>query len=572
MLKHFPIVILALFISCSTPAQVPDLIPIDPVTNPVHVRNTGRITFMDRNIPLDTYREKDFLDSFSLSRRNTLNIRVFMANSITNFMHQLAPSLPLTELSAMGNFQFAFYIDDSLVYRENINAGCSYGSGGNKNTSTSFRVPFTSTTGEDWWAMYLWDRFRLNGGDKVLTDGLHILKVELRPYVSSPAGFTDKPVGDYVDQGMSTAVLRVGHIIATGTVQLKVSTPLVSAAEMAIQPVRPGSGWKVSKAGFDRSKIESMNAAIERYELKDISSVVVVSDGRLLIEEYFNGANRNTLHDTRSAGKSFTSTLMGMAIRDGYIRSEDEELKSFYNLQQYQHYSGVKDSIRIKDLLTMSSALNGSDAHSESPGNEENMYPTSDWVKFTLDLAIDSNKTNGRQWDYFTAGVVLMGDMLDKRIPGGLERYAAEKLFRPLGITHYKWQYTPRHVVNTAGSLAMTSLEYARYAQLYKNNGMWGGKQVVPSAWIKKTFTRQLSIPGRVNEFYGYLFWNKTYVVNGKNYEAFYCAGNGGNEFIIFNDLPVVIIITSKAFNKPYGHLQAERIVKEFVLPAILHP
>jgi len=218
----------------------------------------------------------------------------------------------------------------------------------------------------------------------------------------------------------------------------------------------------------------------------------------------------------------------------------------------------------------MSSAFNGSDADSNSPGNEENMYPADNWVKFTLDLQMDPSKSNGGKWDYFTAGVVLLGDILDKKVPGGLEKYADEKLFKPLNISNYQWQYTPQKVANTAGSLQMRSLDYAKYAQLYKNNGIWNGKQIIPQEWVEKTFTHQIQLPDRDNEFYGYLFWNKSVVYQGKNHETFYCAGNGGNEFIIFKDLPLTIIITSKAYNKPYGHRQADTIVKDFIIPSII--
>lgn len=116
----------------------------------------------------------------------------------------------------------------------------------------------------------------------------------------------------------------------------------------------------------------------------------------------------------------------------------------------------------------------------------------------------------------------------------------------------------------------MTSLEYAKYAQLYKNDGKWKGKQILSQDWVRKTLTRQIQIPERDNQFYGYLFWNRTFVFEGKNYEAFYCAGNGGNQFIIFKELPLVVIITSKAYNKPYGHPQADKIVKDYILPAVI--
>lgn len=553
MKRNLLLLIINLF-GVTSYAQINDLYKTDGITSELHKANIGKVTFMNGNIPLDQYKESDFLRAFNLTHKSDLNIRVFMANSVTNYLHQLAPDLSSEQLLKAGNLQFVFYIDNKFIYKENIHYGCNFGSGGNKNTSTTFRVPLTSSKGEDWWAMYMWNRFQLNGGEKVLTDGNHKLKIEIRPYIK-----TDE-----------NSDLKVGNLIAEGQIQLVIKTPKITAKQIAIQPIKANSGWEISNLSFDKKKIKMLNTDIANYDLKEITSIVVIREGKLMLEEYFNDADRNTLHDTRSAGKSFTSTLMGIAINDGYIKSESQTLHTFYDLTKFANYEIKKDSVKIKDLLTMSSAFSGSDANSDSPGNEENMYPKENWVKFTLDLPMDNSKTNGGKWDYFTAGVVLLGDILDKQVPGGLEKYADERLFKPLNITKYQWQYTPQKVVNTAGSLQMTSLDYAKYAQLYKNNGKWNGKQIIPSGWVEKTLTRHLQITERENQFYGYLFWNKTVALNGKNYETFYCAGNGGNEFIIFKDLPLTIIITSKAYNRPYGHSQANTIVKDYILPAIL--
>ena len=542
-----------LFFTSLISAQNNDLVKTDGITTDLHKNNISKITFMNGNIPLNQYKESDFLKSFELTRKSDLNIRVFMNNSVVNYLHQLNPDVTAEKLLQTGNLQFSFYIDNKFIYKENINYGCNFGSGGNKNTSTTFRVPLTSSKGEDWWAMYMWDRFKLNGGENALTEGTHKLKIEIRPYLKN----------DKED-------VKTGDLIAKGEIQLLIKTPKLTAKQIEVQPILPKSDWEVSSFLFDKKKIEKLNTDIANYSLKEITSVVVIYDKKLLLEEYFNDANRNTLHDTRSAGKSFASTLMGIAINDGHIKNENQTLNKFYNLKEFENYEAKKDSVKIKDLLTMSSAFNGSDQDGDSPGNEENMYPTDNWVKFTLDLDMDKSKTNGGKWDYFTAGTVLLGDIINKSVPEGLEKYADKKLFTPLNITNYKWQYTPQKVANTAGSLQMTSLDYAKYAQLYKNNGIWNGKQIIPAEWVQKTLTHQIQIPERENQFYGYLFWNKTFTFDGKNYEAYYCAGNGGNEFIIFNDLPLVIIITSKAYNKPYAHPQADKIVLDYILPSII--
>ena len=535
--------------------QTKDLVKTDGITTNLHKANIGKVTFMNGNIPLNQYNETDFLKSFPLTYKSDLNIRVFMDNSITNYLHYLAPKLSTEELLEKGNLQFIFYIDGKLIYKENISPGCWIGNANElKNTLTTFRIPLTSSKSENLWALHLWERFQLNGGEKVLKEGKHQLKIEIRPYFT--LNENSEPI--------------IGNLIAEGQVQLIVKTPEASAEQIVIQPIKPESGWEISDFKLDKKKIEALNKEIAIYNLKEITSVVVIKDGKLLLEEYFNGAERNTLHDPRSAGKSFASTMMGIAIQEGYIKNENQTLDQFYNLKSFENYDVEKDQIKIKDLLTMSSAFEGSDANSDSPGNEENMYPTDNWVKFTLDLPIDQSKTNGGKWDYFTAGTILLGDILDKKVPNGLEKYADEKLFKPLEITDYQWQHTPQNVANTAGSLQMRSVDYAKYAQLYKNNGIWKGKQVLSKDWIQKTFTHQIQIPERENEFYSYLFWNKSFDYKGKSHEAYYCSGNGGNQFVIFKDLPIVIIITSKAYNKPYGHPQTERIVKDFILPAIL--
>ncbi|MDR4952337.1 serine hydrolase [Chryseobacterium sp. ES2] len=273
------------------------------------------------------------------------------------------------------------------------------------------------------------------------------------------------------------------------------------------------------------------------------------------------------MQDTRSVGKSFSSALTGMAIKEGYLKNENQKLSEFYDLKLFKNYSSQKDNVTIKSLLTMSSGFNGNDEDYESPGNEENMYPTENWVKFTLNLPMAENPI-AKNWNYFTAGVVLSGDILDKSVPHGLKNYADKKLFQPLGITNYKWQFTPQQKPSLAGGLRMKALDFAKFGQLYQNNGIWNGKTLLSKEWIKKSFTNYFT-DNPDFEGYGYLFWRKVYTVGNKNYEAFQSSGNGGNKIIIFTEIPVVIVITAQAYNKPYAHQQSEKIVQDYLLPAL---
>lgn len=527
--------------------QAADFVKSDKIKYPIHKENMGKIVFMGRNIPIENFKQSDFLETFELKDSTDLDIRVFLKNSLTNSLHLLAPKSTVDELIKNGNYQFSFFMDGKKIYVENLNTNA--GSPDSKNHKKVVRVPLISTANEDSWGRFLWNRFLANGGQEALTDGEHLLKIEIRPYLKL------------------TEVLT-GEIIAEGQLKIIVPKIIIDEKLVKIQNIEGLTDWQVSTAKIDNAKIEELNRKILTKEYKEITSVVAIKDGKLLMEEYFNEATRNTLHDTRSVGKSFASTLLGIAIKDGYIKNETQTLKEFYDLKNFDNYSPSKDSITLQSLLTMSSAFDGSDVNQESPGNEEKMYVTNNWVDFTLNLSIDKTKIAEKRWDYFTAGVVVLGDIIHKSVPDGLEKYAAEKLFRPLGITEYKWQFTPQNVANTAGSLQLRSLDYAKFGQLYKNQGNWKDKQILSQEWVTKSLSHQIKI--EEGEYYGYLFWNKTYKVNGAEYEVYYSSGNGGNRIFIFKDKPVVIVITSKAYNTPYGEKQIDKIMEEYLIPALL--
>ena len=527
-----------------------NIVQPDPIKNKIQEKLAGKIVFITQSSPIEQVSEKDFISSFELKEGSYLDARIFLKNSLTNSLHQLDKSLSIEQLTKSGNFQFAFYVDGKVIYTENLNAGA--GTLESKNQWITYRLPFISPNNEDSWGRYLWRRFYFSrGGDDALFEGKHLLKIEIRPFLKTESG------------------LKTGEIIAEG--QLDFITPIIHLTEeqVAIKPIETASGWNISNDKFDQKLIKEMNSRILEKRFKNITSIAVIKNDKLLLEEYFNGANRKTLHDTRSVGKSFASTMTGIAIEEGFIKDENLSLSTFYKLQNYGNYAPEKETITLKNLLTMSSIFEGSDQDENSPGNEENMYPTDNWVKFALDLPLDKNKKNGKQWDYFTAGVVVIGDILNQKVPGGLEAYAEKKLFEPLDIQHYQWQYTPQKVANTAGGLGLETLELAKYGQLYQNKGKWKGKQILPKNWVEKSFSNYF--PDNQNHSgYGYLFWREIFEINGKTYEAYACSGNGGNKVYVFQNIPFVVVVTATAYNQPYAHSQVKKMMSNYILPAVL--
>jgi CubicO group peptidase (beta-lactamase class C family) len=528
----------------------PDIVRSEGIVSPLHKANVGRIAFTAKHVPADSLSAADLLRTFELTGTGDLAMRGFLATSLTNYLHRLAPALPADELARSGSYQASFFVDGTLVYKHNVHPAAIPAE--TKHTKTVFAATILNSATPDapWGSM--WHAFLLQGGDQALTAGKHLLRVELRPY-------------------LQTTELKVGDVIAAGELPLTVTRPPGDAKSAAIEPIRPGSGWRVSSDAYDRERIRELKRKIAEKLYKEIKSIVVIKNGELLIEEYFNGANRSTLHDTRSVGKSFASTMMGIAIGEGHIRSENQTLGEFYDLKRFGNHSPKKESVTIRNLLTMTSGFDGNDDHEDSPGNEEKMYPTGDWIRFALGVPMENKTAVGEKWSYFTAGVVVLGDIINKSVPGGLHRYSDQKLFRPLGITKYEWQYTPQKVPSTAGGLRMSALDFAKYGQLYRNGGTWNGRQIIPRTWVEKTFTKQVRRGPGDQEHYGYLFWYDILNTEGKRHELFFATGNGGNKIYVFSDQPLVVVITATAYGKSYMHRQATSMMERYILPALIN-
>lgn len=327
-------------------------------------------------------------------------------------------------------------------------------------------------------------------------------------------------------------------------------------------------GWPLAKSPVDPGRVEKLDQAVLDGTFKQINSVVIVHDGRLLLERYYNGADRDTTHNPRSVGKTFAGTILGIAIAEGHIQSADQALGDFYDLEASKNYAESKAAITLRQLISMTSGFEGYDFDMESIGNEEFMYPQPDWVRWTLNLPMAADRAPGDAWRYFTAGIVVLGDILNQRVPGGLEAYAHSRLFSKLGISNYEWQHTPQKVANTAGGIQLTPLDFARFGELYRNHGKWRDTQVVPAQWVEESMrpSVETTVPGNL---YGYLWWHKEYTVDGTAWPVAYCSGNGGNKIFVFEQQKLVIVITASAYGQPYMHSQVDDMMMNHLLPAV---
>ncbi len=296
-----------------------------------------------------------------------------------------------------------------------------------------------------------------------------------------------------------------------------------------------------------------------------LNSMLLLRNDTLVLDQYFGSYNLVRTHDLRSATKSITSLLTGIAIDQGFIRSIDDPIHLY--LKAYaavQNTATPKTRITIRNLLTMSSGLDCNDRKSNSPGNEEKMYKKQDWNKFILELPVVH--APGDTSLYCTGGVVLLGQIIQNASGMKLDAFAAKYLFGPLGITQYQWNYfNDQKEVDCGGHLYLTPRDMAKIGLLVANQGMWKQKRVVSTNWIQQSTTKQTQVD-RLD--YGFLWWRFTFQLHEKTVDVITASGNGGQYIFIIPSLSIVAVFTGENYNSPNAKLPFSVLTK-VILPSL---
>lgn len=332
-------------------------------------------------------------------------------------------------------------------------------------------------------------------------------------------------------------------------------------------PEQTGDGWRtasITDQGIDPTLITEMVDRIRAGSYTGINSVLLVRGGALVLEEYFGGASRDSLHSMRSAAKSVTSALVGIAIDRGYIETVDTPLLPYF--PEYEgkiaNWDERKRHITLAQVLSMTSGIRG---------NENAMYEAHDWIKFYLDQPLAA--TPGEAFSYATSGIVVLGNVITRasglRIPDFTDRY----LFGPLGITAYRWPITNSRgnqgLAMTGGGLNLRPRDMAKFGLLYLNDGVWQGERIISEAWIRLS-TKKHAVSDLHGENFGYLWRLIDRTVKGRNIRSFEAWGNGGQFIMVFPSLDLVAVFTGENYGLMPEMEQPFEIIDRYILPAIL--
>ena len=329
-------------------------------------------------------------------------------------------------------------------------------------------------------------------------------------------------------------------------------------------PIQTNEGLTTDKpenVGLDMARLESFFKFInDESPNNQMRSLLIARDNKLVVEAYFNGWNGKRTQDLRSATKSITSALIGIGIDQQIIPDENAKVLDFFKeYSSFDNWDERKAEFTFQDFLQMRTGLSCNDWIFTSPGNEEKMYETQDWVKFTLDLPM--NTEPGTAFSYCTGAPVTLGAALANASEKSIPVFANENLFSQLSITDFSWEFMPSGRADTGGHLHLLPRDMLKIGLLFQNEGNWNGQQIISKEWIAKSTEPRGNAAGLG---YGYFWWSTNWNIEGQDIEAYFASGNGGQLIFVIPQLNASVVFTGGQYGEnwlPYRLNVMETVV-----------
>lgn len=354
-------------------------------------------------------------------------------------------------------------------------------------------------------------------------------------------------------------------------------------------PETTDDGWhtaSLDSVELDHQTLGELIKLINQGKYENIHSILIVKDGKLVFEEYFDGYafdflddqyrgeytefGINTIHNLASVTKAITSALIGIAVDHGYIQSVEQGIFTFFPEYSYLNDS-KKNKITLEHLLMMTSGFEWNEM--DLPYTEENdlirLFYVRDPIEYILAKPVVAEA--GTKWYYSGGDVNLLGEIIRRATGLRIDDFAEKYLFNPLGITDHKWIFINPDIVYTAGDLKLRPRDMAKFGYLYLNNGIWNGKRIISEEWVEASTENYISIPiplwaERYGDSYGYQWLLRTDYDNSKAYQSFNKGGWGGQRISVYPELNMVVILSggNYATTEPVNE-----IISRFILPAV---
>jgi parallel beta-helix repeat protein len=333
--------------------------------------------------------------------------------------------------------------------------------------------------------------------------------------------------------------------------------------ESQIPDYWPTNGWRRSSPemqGMSSAKLNDMMQYVRQQSI-GIDSVVVVRNGYVVFEEYPRPRlyGPESLHPLYSVTKSFSSALIGIAIKQGFIDGVQHKMLDFFPNRTFANVDSLKEAITLEHVLTMTSGLPWDEwtyPYGDSRNDVRRIMTNPDPVQFVLDRPMSS--TPGTTWVYNSGGSHLLSAIINETTGADIEAFARENLFDPLGISNLFWGKDPFQRLSWGSmGLSLTPLDMAKFGFLYLNNGTWEGQQIIPAEWVTESTRPHFSLDQSWQ--YGYQWWISP------AYNVYVARGYMGQNIIVSPDYNMVVVFTG---SYTYGQ-EGTQLFYDYILPAV---
>lgn len=265
-------------------------------------------------------------------------------------------------------------------------------------------------------------------------------------------------------------------------------------------------------------------------KLGNVHSVVLLRHGHVVAEGWWAPYEAGARHELYSLSKSFTSTAVGLAVAEGKLSVDDPVLKFFPEAAPAEPSANLK-AMRVSDLLRMSTG------HQTEP----RLTPaTREWARAFLAHPVPFKP--GTHFLYNTAATYMQSAIVQRVTGQTVLDFLRPRLFEPLGIENPTWGTSPEGVSLGGYGLSVRTEDIAKFGQLYLQKGSWGGRQLVPTAWVEAATARQTSNGSNPqsdwDQGYGYQFWRC-------RHGAYRGDGAFGQFCIVMPERDAVVAVTS---------------------------
>lgn len=311
-----------------------------------------------------------------------------------------------------------------------------------------------------------------------------------------------------------------------------------------------GGDWNVStpeEQGLDPMLLSELyfNAA----KLETLYGLLVIKNGSLIAEKYFNEGSIDQLSGRQSATKSFTSALVGIALDQGYLSSLDQKMVEFFPEFDGQITDPRKEQITIRQLLQM---RGGYPDEERTPPYFDIMFFSGDyhWVPHLVDFPLVCDPGAGFNYSNLTSH--LLGVIVARACGTDLMSYAQANLFTPIDAVVADWTTDAGGYNMGHAEIYVTARDMAKFGLLYLNGGEYEGTPVLSADWIADSLERYSDnikagewLTSRYGSFrdigYGYQWWSGR--VGDHHFD--YAAGHGGQYIVLLHELDMVVVTTA---------------------------